>query len=99
MPELNQRNPHLATYPIQNSIWWIEYARLDGIRHDTHPYADFDFLSRWTREVMEEYPDFNIVGESWYIDPGPLAWWQQNSELNEEKTHLRWEERRVGKEL
>src|SRR5690625_3147454 len=89
MPDLNQRNPHLATYLIQNSIWWIEYARLDGIRHDTHPYADFDFLSRWTREVMEEYPDFNIVGESWYIHPGPLAWWQQNSELNEEKTHLK----------
>lgn len=89
MPDLNQRNPHLATYLIQNSIWWIEYARLDGIRHDTHPYADFDFLSRWTREVMEEYPDFNIVGESWYIHPGPLAWWQQQSILNEGKTYLK----------
>ena len=40
MPDLNQRNPHLMTYLIQNSIWWIEYANLDGLRVDTyHPYG------------------------------------------------------------
>jgi glycosidase len=89
MPDLNQRNPHLATYLIQNSIWWIEYARLDGIRHDTHPYADFDFLARWCATVFDEYPDFNIVGESWYPQPAPLAWWQAASAVNPRPTHLK----------
>ncbi len=65
MPDLNQRNRHVAKYLIQNSIWWIEYSGLDGIRQDTHPYADFDMMARWCKEVTEEYPDFNIVGETW----------------------------------
>jgi glycosidase len=89
MPDLNQRNPHLATYLIQNSIWWIEYARIDGIRHDTHPYTDFDFLSRWCKAVFDEYPNFNIVGESWYINSAPLAWWQRNSKLNDRQSNLK----------
>ena len=89
MPDLNQRNAHLATYLIQNSIWWIEYAQIDGVRHDTHPYADFDFLSRWCRAIFEEYPDFNLVGESWYIDNAPLAWWQNGSKLNDKQTSLK----------
>lgn len=89
MPDLNQRNAHLATYLIQNSIWWIEYAQIDGIRHDTHPYADADFLAHWCKAVQDEYPDFNIVGESWYVNSGPLAWWQQNSMLNEQQTNLK----------
>ena len=66
MPDLNQKNRHLATYLIQNSLWWIEYARIDGIRMDTYPYADYDFMARWCEELFAEYPDFNIVGEGWY---------------------------------
>jgi glycosidase len=89
MPDLNQRNPHLATYLIQNSIWWIEYTQIDGIRHDTHPYADFDFLAKWCKAIDEEYPDFNIVGESWYVNSAPLAWWQRSSVLNERQTNLK----------
>lgn len=84
MPDLNQRNALLSDYLIQNSIWWIEYARIDGIRHDTHPYADFEFLSKWCKRVMDEYPGFNIVGESWYT----LPWWQKNSKLNPNETYL-----------
>lgn len=90
MPDLNQRNKHLATYLIQNSIWWIEYTRIDGIRQDTHPYADYDFMARWCREVTNEYPDFNIVGESWYPSgPGFTAWWQQNSKVNNKNSYLK----------
>ncbi|MDR2813215.1 MAG: glycoside hydrolase family 13 protein [Prevotellaceae bacterium] len=88
MPDLNQRNPLLAAYLIQNSIWWIEQARIDGIRHDTHPYADFEFLAQWCKAVKNEYPDFNIVGESWYINPAPLAWWQQSSKLSDCQSNL-----------
>jgi glycosidase len=89
MPDLNQGEPNLATYLIQNSIWWIEYARVDGIRQDTYPYIDFDFLARWCKAVQEEYPDFNIVGETWYTKSSSSAWWQQNSKLNTQNSYLK----------
>jgi glycosidase len=82
MPDLNQTNPHMATYLIQNSIWWIEYARIDGIRQDTYSYMDFDFLARWNKEVYAEYPNFNIVGETWYKKSTSSAWWQKKSMLS-----------------
>lgn len=81
MPDLNQRNRHVAKYLIQNSIWWIEYSGLDGIRQDTHPYADFDMMARWCKEVTEEYPDFNIVGETWLNNNVAIAFWQKDSKL------------------
>lgn len=81
MPDLNQRNPHVAKYLIQNSIWWIEYGGIDGIRQDTHPYADYDMMSRWCKEVTEEYPDFNIVGETWLNNNVGVAYWQKDSKL------------------
>ena len=85
MPDLNQNNPLVADYLIQNGIWWIEYARIDGIRQDTHPYMDALFGSRWCKETMEEYPDFNITGETWYpVGSGFPAWWQAGSVLNKE---------------
>jgi len=77
MPDLNQRNPLMATYLIQNTLWWIEYAGLDGIRMDTYPYPDKDFMSEWTRRVMEEYPHFNIVGEEWTSLPSLVSFWQR----------------------
>ena len=90
MPDLNQRNSHVATYLIQNSIWWIEYTRIDGIRQDTYPYADYEFMARWCREVANEYPDFNIVGESWYPSgPGFTAWWQRNSKVSNSNSYLK----------
>ena len=89
MPDLNQTNPHLATYLIQNSIWWIEYARIDGIRQDTYSYMDFDFLARWNKEVYDEYPDFNITGETWYNKSPSSAWWQKNSLLSKKNPGLK----------
>lgn len=76
MPDLNQRNPRLATYLIQNSIWWVEYAGLSGIREDTYSYADNAFLSEWGRRIMQEYPNFNIVGEEWSPNPLIVSYWQ-----------------------
>lgn len=90
MPDLNQRNPLLATYLIQSSIWWIEYARIDGIRQDTHPYMDLQFGADWCNAVLAEYPDFNIVGETWYpVGSGFPAWWQRGSKLNPMDTGLK----------
>lgn len=76
MPDLNQRNPFLAKYLIQNTIWWIEYADLAGIRMDTYPYPDSDFISEWTCAIKAEYPAFNIVGEEWHNNPAIVSYWQ-----------------------
>lgn len=81
MPDFNQRNRHVARYLIQSSIWWIEYAGINGIRQDTHPYADFDFMSHWCKEVLDEYPYFNIVGETWLNSNVLVSYWQKDSKL------------------
>jgi len=79
MPDLNQHNPFLAKYLIQNSIWWIEYAGLDGIRQDTYPYAFKDMMAEWDKAVLAEYPEFNIVGECWATVPEGISYWQKDS--------------------
>ncbi len=76
MPDLNQRNALLADYLVQNAIWWIEYVGLGGIRMDTQPYPDKDFMADWARRIMREYPDFNITGEEWSGSPAIVAYWQ-----------------------
>ena len=81
MPDFNQHNRHVARYLIQSSIWWIEYAGINGIRQDTHPYADFDFMSQWCKEVLDEYPYFNIVGETWLNSNVLVSYWQKDSKL------------------
>lgn len=80
MPDLNQRNPFMAKYLIQNGIWWIEYLGLAGIRMDTYPYPDEDFMTDWTEAVMKEYPDFNVVGEEWFGSPTIVSYWQRGKQ-------------------
>ncbi len=81
MPDLNQRNPHLMKYLVQNSIWWIEEAGIDGIRMDTYPYADAVEMGKWNDAVLAQYPDFNIVGECWFTDPAQEMTWQRGAVL------------------
>jgi len=76
MPDLNQRNPQMAKYLIQNSIWWVEYLGLSGIRMDTYSYPDENFMSQWTKAMMREYPTLNIVGEEWNDNPVIVSYWQ-----------------------
>ncbi len=79
MPDLNQDNPFVARYLIQNSIWWVEFADLDGIRTDTHPFSEKSFTSNWAKEIMEEYPNFNLVAEAWFNDIPTCAYWQKDA--------------------
>ena len=78
MADLNQNNPLVANYLIQNSIWWIEYAGIDGVRQDTYPYPYKDFMSKWMKRILEEYPRLNVVGESWLSYPSAVAYWLEN---------------------
>lgn len=89
MPDLNQRNEHVMTYLIQNSIWWIETVGIDGIRMDTYPYADAKGMARWMKTLDEEYPNFNVVGETWVTEPAYTASWQKDSKLSDENSYLK----------
>ena len=83
MPDLNQSNPLLANYIVQNTIWWIEYAGLSGLRVDTLPYADKHFTREYNQRILAEYPNFNIVGEEWTTNPAVVAYWQRGK-LNQD---------------
>ena len=80
MPDLNQRDPLLADYLVQNAIWWVEYLGLSGIRQDTWPYPDKHFMTAWARRIMQEYPDFNMVGEEWSPSPAIVSYWQRGKQ-------------------
>lgn len=80
MPDLNQDNELLTDYLIQNTLWWIEYTGVDGIRMDTYVYPDKDYMARWSNEVLEAYPGFNIVGEAWVNTVAGEAYWQEDKD-------------------
>lgn len=81
MPDLNQSNPLVTNYLIQNAIWWIEYANLDGFRVDTYSYNDKIGIAKWTKAITDEYPNFNIVGEVWMHSQAQISYWQKNSAI------------------
>jgi glycosidase len=81
MPDLNQRNSFLKNYLIQNTLWWIEYSGIDGIREDTYPYSDQVYLAEWAEAILQEYPNFNIVGEIWKGVPSIISGYQSNSPI------------------
>ena len=89
MPDLNQKNPHVMKYLIQNSIWWIETVGIDGIRMDTYPYADADAMAEWMKTLNEEYPNFNVVGETWVTEPPYTAAWQKDSKIAKKNSNLK----------
>ncbi|SMO84521.1 glycoside hydrolase family 13 protein [Gracilimonas mengyeensis] len=79
MPDLNQNNELLADYLIQNTLWWIEYSGIDGIRMDTYVYPDQKYMARWSKEVLTAYPNFNIVGEAWVENVPNESYWQYDA--------------------
>lgn len=81
MPDLDQRNPFLKKYLIQNSIWWIEYSGIDGIRMDTQPYPYKEIIAEWANRVTEEYPGFKIVGEAWMQRESMTAFYQKDTKF------------------
>ncbi|MDP4206571.1 MAG: alpha-amylase family glycosyl hydrolase, partial [Bacteroidota bacterium] len=76
MPDLNQRNPQMLNYLRQYAIWWTEYAGLDGLRVDTYPYNDKLKIAEWTKGIINEYPNLNMVGECWQHRQSEIAYWQ-----------------------
>ncbi|ALR29943.1 alpha-amlyase [Chryseobacterium sp. IHB B 17019] len=83
MPDINQKNPLVLKYLTQNAIWWIEYAELGGFRVDTYPYNDKEAMAKWAKAITDEYPKFNIVGETWLSTAGQISAWQKGSKTGE----------------
>ena len=77
MPDLNQKNTFMQKYIIQNTIWWIEYAHLGGLRIDTYPYSTKEFATQWSDAILAEYPNLNMVGEEWSTNPIITSYWQK----------------------
>ena len=95
MADLNQKQPQLLKYLTQNAIWWIEYADLSGFRVDTYPYNSREEVTLWAKAIMDEYPNFSIVAESWVMNPIHLSYWQKDSPIaamtgfNSQVTHVK----------
>lgn len=79
MPDLNHKNKFLSKYLIQNTVWWIETAGLNGIRFDTYAYSDLDFMAELGKKIILEYPQFNSVGEVWDNGVVIQAYFTQNN--------------------
>lgn len=63
LPDLNQQDPEVSRYLIQNSLWWIGTTGLDGIRMDTWQYVPNSFWRDWNAALKREFPNFKVVGE------------------------------------
>ncbi|MEM7573484.1 MAG: glycoside hydrolase family 13 protein [Bacteroidota bacterium] len=83
MPDLNQQQPQLANYLIQNSIWWTLYSGQAGFRIDTYAYCDQDFMAEWNRRMLEQFPELGIFGETWVHGPGVQSWFTGGGHLSQ----------------
>ena len=69
MPDLNQKDPHVARFLIQNSLWWILEYGIDAFRIDTYAYPDQKFMAELARRIKLERPTFFLFGEIWVHFP------------------------------
>jgi len=78
MPDWNQSNPDVARYLIQNTLWWLATAKLDGIRVDTYPYSELDFLKRLNHRLKLTFPHVFLFGETWEVNVATQAVYAPN---------------------
>ncbi len=76
LPDLNQNDPEVAKYIIQNTLWWIGISGMDAIRQDTLPYVPRQFWNQWMTAIKREYPNVNVVGETLDGLPAQVAFFQ-----------------------
>ena len=76
LPDLNQSDPDVARYLIQNTLWWVGMSGIDGIRQDTWPYVPRTFWRDWMGAIKAQYPTLRVVGEVFEGDPALVAFFQ-----------------------
>ena len=69
LPDMNQENPDVSQYLIQNTIWWVEQTGADGLRIDTFPYVSRPFWHDYYAALHALYPQLTSVGEVFNRDP------------------------------
>ncbi|MBI1267312.1 MAG: alpha-amylase [Cryomorphaceae bacterium] len=79
MPDLNQRNPHLANYLIQHSIWWAGHYGIDSYRIDTYAYPDQLFMKELAERLHSEFPTLFLFGETWVHGTPVQAWFTESN--------------------
>ncbi len=79
LADLNLQNPLVLKYMIQNTIWWVEYAGIDGIRMDTYPYPNKQAMVEWAQTIQKYYPSLTVVGETWLQKTSHTAYWQSGT--------------------
>jgi neopullulanase len=82
MPDLNQQHPLLGKYLLQNAIWWVETAQLDGLRIDTYPYSNHEFMNTWSCMMRQLYPSLALIGEEWTTNADYISYWQKGNTRN-----------------
>jgi len=89
MADMNENNPYVQNFLTQNHIWWVEYAGVDGLRLDTYPYNDPDYMAKWAVDVKTEFPHLSIFGEVLTNSPLISAYFTQGNTVNRGMdTHL-----------
>ncbi len=76
LPDLNQFEPEVAKYEIQNAIWWIGITGINGIRQDTIQYMPRSFIREWSGAILRQYPKIYLVGEVFEEDSAQTAFFQ-----------------------
>lgn len=82
MPDMNQENPYVKKYITQSTIWWVEYAGLDGFRLDTYAYNDAAFMAEWAKAVKLEFPRLTIFAETWVHGIANQVFFTQGNTVN-----------------
>lgn len=88
MPDLNQRNPHVARYLTQNNLWWIEYAGIDAFRIDTYAYPDQAFNAAWAKEIRAAYPKLHMFAETWVHGVPVQAFFTEKTGFQSQDNHM-----------
>jgi glycosidase len=76
LPDLNQNDPEVAQYLIQNTLWWIAQTGFDSVRMDTLPHVPRAFWEKWGTALHREFSKVNVLGELYDGDPALLAYFQ-----------------------
>lgn len=73
LPDMNQEEPEVARYEIQNALWWVGVTGVDGIRQDTIQYMPRTFIRDWANALHRQYPKLWMVGEVFERDAAHTA--------------------------
>ncbi|MGB6036639.1 MAG: alpha-amylase family glycosyl hydrolase, partial [Cryomorphaceae bacterium] len=87
MPDLNQKNEHVAAYLIQQTIWWVEEFGIEALRIDTYAYPDQAFMRTWGKAMKEAFPDLFLFAETW-VHGIPVQAWFLGDALGPEPNYL-----------